>query len=76
MENKLENNKKPEKPKKKKDSIFKYFLHDFVWGIGSVFGYIWFRPKKYYISEAAKKVSQGTKFSKSEVYKAVQNTKE
>lgn len=28
------------------------------------------------ISEAAKKVSQGTKFSKSEVYKAVQNTKE
>ena len=28
------------------------------------------------ISEAAKKVSQGTKFSKSEVYKAVQNAKE
>lgn len=59
MENKLENNKKPEKPKKKKDSIFKYFLHDFVWGIGSVFGYIWFRPKKYYISEAAKKKIKG-----------------
>lgn len=42
----------------KKDK-FKYVLHDVVWGVGSFFGYIWFRPKNHYISETAKQKIKG-----------------
>ena len=59
MENKSAEKKPANKNKEKKEGAFKYFLHDFVWGIGSVFGYIWFRPKRVYVSEKAKKKIKG-----------------
>lgn len=42
-----------------KNNKFKYVLHDIVWGVGSFFGYIWFRPKNRYISETAKRKIKG-----------------
>ena len=62
MENKSAEKKPENKNKEKKEGAFKYFLHDFVWGIGSVFGYIWFRPKRVYVSEKAKKKSKAWRY--------------
>lgn len=42
----MKNNKK-----KYKES---YFLRDVVWGFASIWGYVWFRPKRYYVSDKAK----------------------
>lgn len=36
-----------------------YFLRDIVWGTASVGGYVWFRPKRCFISEKAKKRIKG-----------------
>ena len=44
--------------KKNKIFSFKYLLHDFV-RITGIPGLIWFRPKKIYISERAKKKHKG-----------------
>lgn len=35
------------------------FLHDFAWAIAAPLGYLWFRPKTYYISQTAKKKIKG-----------------
>ena len=36
-----------------------YFLHDLIWGVASFFGYFWFRPKRVYLSDRAKKRIKG-----------------
>lgn len=35
------------------------FLHDIAWATAAPLGYLWFRPKMYYISDAAKKKIKG-----------------
>ena len=45
--------------KNKKKCVMRYFLHDIVWGIASLFGYLWFRPKRCYINDSARKKIKG-----------------
>lgn len=47
-----------DKKDKKKKGVCP-FLHDLVWVFAAPPAYLWFRPKKYYISEAAKKKIKG-----------------
>lgn len=45
--------------KSKKKCFMRYFLHDLVWGIACIFGYLWFRPQRLYINNQAKKKIKG-----------------